>query len=565
MSIDATALGTWRPGANGWAGFAPADLLLAIGRPREAAHVVRYGKDGPLGVAFDGERSLDALSTATGSTAPGTETALPWLATLPPLYPEWLGDRAFNEAHGVRFPYVAGAMANGIATVEMVVAMARAQMLGFFGAGGLEPQDVADAVARIQHSLGDGSAEGGPCPLPWGSNLIHSPQDPQIEAAVAELYIRRGVRRVSASAYMKLTAPLVRYAASGLSQLPDGRVVRRHHVFAKISRPEVAELFCAPAPAALLSQLVAAGQLTSQEAELAARVPVASEITAEADSGGHTDNRALGALLPIVLGVRDAATTRHGYRAELSPRVGAAGGLGTPSALAAAFAAGAAYVLTGSINQACVEAGLAPEAKALLAEADMADVVMAPSPDMFELGVKVQVLRRGTLFAQRAAQLYEIYRSHDGLEAIEPELRQRLEREVFQADLDRVWSDTRAFFAERNPDELKRAEGDPKQRMALVFRWYVGKSSRWAIAGDASRRLDYQIWCGPAMGAFNRWTQDSFLQDPTRRDVVSVALNLLEGATAISRATQLRAAGVPLPTAAFDFRPRPLAPSVVAQ
>ncbi len=519
--------------------------------------MVRYGEGGPLGLAFGGERALAAQTAAAD--------ALPWLATLPPLYPEWLGDRAFNEAHGVRFPYVAGAMANGISTVELVVAMARAQMLGFFGAGGLEPSVVADAVERIQHSLGDASAQGGECPLAWGSNLIHSPQDPQVEAAVAELYIQRGVRRVSASAYMKLTAPLVRYAASGLRALPDGRVLRRHHVFAKISRPELTELFCAPAPQALLSQLVSAGQLSAPEAELAARVPVASEITAEADSGGHTDNRPLGALLPSVIDVRDATAARHGTPAELLPRVGAAGGLGTPSALAAAFAAGAAYVLTGSVNQACREAGLAEDAKSLLAEADMADVVMAPSPDMFELGVSVQVLRRGTLFAQRAAQLYEVYRSHDGLEALAPELRQRLEREIFQDDLDRVWNDTQAFFAKRNPTELARAKGDPKHRMALVFRWYVGKSSRWAIAGNAARRLDYQIWCGPAMGAFNRWTRDSFLEDPAHRDVAAVALNLLEGATVISRAAQLRTAGLPLPPSAFDFRPRPLGPTVVAQ
>ena len=38
-----------------------------------------------------------------------------------------------------------------------------------------------------------------------GSNLIHSPNEPDLEAAVANLYIRRGVKRVSASAYMNLT------------------------------------------------------------------------------------------------------------------------------------------------------------------------------------------------------------------------------------------------------------------------------------------------------------------------------------------------------------------------
>jgi hypothetical protein len=94
--------------------------------------------------------------------------------------------------------------------------------------------------------------------------------------------------------------------------------------------------------------------------------------------------------------------------------------------------------------------------------------------------------------------------------------------------------------------------------MALCFRWYLGQSSRWAIAGEPARRLDYQIWCGPAMGAFNDWVRGSFLEDPARREVVQIAANLLEGAAAITRAQQLRAWGAPVPPAAFYFHPRPL-------
>ena len=41
--------------------------------------------------------------------------------------------------------------------------------------------------------------------------------------------------------------------------------------------------------------------------------------------------------------------------------------------------------------------------------------------------------------------------------------------------------------------------------MALVFRWYLGRSSHWANAGEPSRTVDYQVWCGPAMAAFNEW------------------------------------------------------------
>ena len=38
--------------------------------------------------------------------------------------------------------------------------------------------------------------------------------------------------------------------------------------------------------------------------------------------------------------------------------------------------------------------------------------MMAAASDMFEFGVKVQVLRRGTLFGQRANQLFAVYRDH---------------------------------------------------------------------------------------------------------------------------------------------------------
>ena len=78
------------------------------------------------------------------------------------------------------------------------------------------------------------------------------------------------------------------------------------------------------------------------------------------------------------------------------------------------------------------------------------------------------------------------------------------------------------------------------------------------MAGLVERQMDYQIWCGPAMGTFNDWVRGSFLEAPAQRTVVQIARNLLEGATVISRAQQLRNYGVPVPSAAFQFRPRQL-------
>jgi PfaD family protein len=257
-----------------------------------------------------------------------------------------------------------------------------------------------------------------------------------------------------------------------------------------------------------------------------------------------------------MLGLRDTFADKYDYRRPM--RIGAAGGIGTPGSVASAFSMGAAFVLSGSINQSAVESGLSATGKAMLAQADMADVIMAPSPDMFELGVKVQVLRRGTMFAQRASELYDIYQRHASLEELPPEVRSGIEDRILRRSVSDVWEETRQFWARRNPEELAKAESDPRHRMALVFRWYVGLSSRWAIAGDETRRLDYQIWCGPAMGAFNRWVAGSFLEPPAARSVVQIALNLMEGAAVITRAHQLRTYGAPMPAAAFSSKPRRL-------
>jgi PfaD family protein len=181
---------------------------------------------------------------------------------------------------------------------------------------------------------------------------------------------------------------------------------------------------------------------------------------------------------------------------------------------------------------------------------------MAPAADMFELGVDVQVLKRGTMFSVRARRLYELYREHPSLEAIPEPVRQRIEREIFRTSLEQAWQETAAYWEQRDPAQLERAGRDPRHRMALLFRAYLGQASRWASSGNSERRLDYQIWCGPAMGAFNAWTAGTFLAAPENRKVDQVALNLLEGAATVTRAQQLRTCGVPVPAAAFDFRPR---------
>ena len=495
-------------------------VRLVLNRITQPLFLV-YNKHKELGYALPDEMAVsDACSFA--GYVPG--------CTL-----ESLGNSGFNYAHSVRYNYYCGAMANGIASVELVCALAKEGFLGVFGSAGLELEEVAHSIRTLQQE----------CCGPFGINFIHSPNEPELESALADLYLQQEVRLVEASAFLDLTLPIVRYRVMGIHQDETGNIIAPNKIIAKVSRVEVARKFMSPPPDKYLHQLVQSGEITDAQAGLAANIPMAEDITAEADSGGHTDNRPAIALFPTILALRDQVQSTHDYAVPI--RVGLAGGIATPASVAAAFAMGAAYVVTGTVNQACVESGSSDLVRGMLAEAEQADVVMAPAADMFEMGVNVQVLKRGSMFSMRGARLYQLYKTCNSLEDIPVEERVKLEKTVFRASLDDTWESTRKFFIKRAPDEITRAEQDPKHKMALVFRSYLGQASRWANQGISDRKIDFQVWCGPAMGAFNEWTRGSFLESVENRQVSVVAKNLLYGAALITRINSFRQQGFNLP------------------
>ena len=465
----------------------------------------------------------------------GIENAIPVAAWLPPVRAGQLGDPTFCRDYGLRFPYMTGAMANGIASTRLVTAIANAGMLGSFGAAGLPVERVAQAIDELHTNLNGRN---------FCINLIHSPNEKDKEDKLVDLFISKGVHLVEASAYMALTLPAVRYRVHGIHRDDQGNIVTPNRIIAKASRIEVASRWFSPPPDKMLQALQESGVINTEQLELAKQIPMAQDLTVEADSGGHTDNRPAITLLPTMLALRDQLQDQYHY--DLPLRVGAAGGIATPASAAAAYAMGAAYIVTGTVNQACIESGSSDSVRQMLAEAKQADIAMAAAGDMFELGVKVQVLKRGTMFAMRANKLYELYRTSNSLEELPVKERENLEKTVFKATLEQIWQSTREYFLAQDPAQISKAEADPRHKMALVFRWYLGLSSRWANSGVEDRQADYQVWCGPAMGAFNEWTRGSFLAQPQHRKVVAVALNLIYGAALAGRIYMMHSQGIEL-------------------
>ncbi|WP_353931998.1 PfaD family polyunsaturated fatty acid/polyketide biosynthesis protein [Okeanomitos corallinicola TIOX110] len=506
------------------------EKLLTLEKP---CYVVKIA--GNIGVTNDGY-----LTPAHNVASEQAEL----LISLPPLGLQQFGDPNFLKVHDVKYAYMTGAMAGGIASEEMVIALGKQKLLGSFGAGGLPPEKLEKAIQNIQTALPNG---------PYCFNLIHSPNDQAIEKKAVELYLKYGVDTVEASAFLDLTPNIVYYRIAGLSLNVNHQIEIKNKVIAKISRREVATKFLQPAPARIVKELLEKGLISELQASLASKVPMADDITVEADSGGHTDNRPLVCLLPSIISLRDEIQAQYNYEKPI--RVGVAGGIGTPESALAAFIMGAAYIVTGSINQSCIESGACAYTKKLLAQAQMADMMMAPAADMFEMGVKLQVLKRGTMFPMRAQKLYEIYRSYESIEDIPIAEREKLEKQIFRKTIAEVWEGTAAYLSQKNPEKLGKAVNNPKLKMALIFRWYLGLSSRWSSSGEKGREVDYQIWCGPAMGGFNDWVNGSYLAKPENRHVVDVAHHIMLGTAFLYRIQNLKFQGLQIPNFYSQYQP----------
>src|SRR5437016_1062091 len=123
---SSSQLGWWT--ANGTALAQDAGAVTqAIEDIFQPLYIVKTGQ----GLAV-GRGGLGAIGPASHD-----KSALPIVGVVPAIRPETLGDPSFCVDHGLKYPYVSGGMAAGIGSADIVEALARCGMLGFFGAAGL--------------------------------------------------------------------------------------------------------------------------------------------------------------------------------------------------------------------------------------------------------------------------------------------------------------------------------------------------------------------------------------------------------------------------------------------
>ena len=425
-----------------------------------------------------------------------------------------LGSQQFLSDYNVLYPYVAGSMCNGISSAQLVIKMAQSGFLAFLGSYGLSITEIKTLIKSCKRELQHNQS--------FGVNIHYGTGNVAYHQQLISLCLNLSVSCIELSGFDQVNRELVKYRAKGLSHV-NGKVEIKNKILLKTAKPNIAEVFMQPAPLHLLDQLLSENLISQDEYTLSKQIPMADDVCVEGDSGWKNNQVVSMIKLPEIIDLRDKHMVN--YNSSNTIRIGCSGGLGTPQALAAMFTMGADFVLTGSINQCTVESGVSDHVKNILQNITTDDICNVPAGDMFESGAKAGVVRKNTFFPTRAQKLYDLYRLHDGWQDIAIKTQQQIEKYFFKRSFESIFQEIKTSIT---TEELKQAEKNSKYKMELVFKWYFENSKQSALLGKISDQKNYQIYCGPAMGAFNQWAANGPYAKWKDRHVDEIALSLLD-------------------------------------
>ena len=434
-----------------------------------------------------------------------------------------LGSNLFRQNYQAKYAYMVAGLQGGAMSYEMLKTLRINNILGFLGTS-IVP--LADTLRIVEAAKQDH------LPMPYGLTVMYDQLVAIREEQVLALAAKNDIPYIEAVGYLQPSTALVRYKFSQVAQSATGKAYSPRKIFARASRPEIAQMFLSPPSAKVLAQLTAEGVLTPQQAEMAKQLPIADELIIEGNSGWNYLEYTPEVLLPLIENLRDQLLEEHqlNHRAGL----GVAGDIGSPHSAVTAFMLGADFVVTESVNCCTQQAALSAEAKDMLQAASVQDIEYAPSLHQFELGGKEKVLRKGVFFPARAGKLYELYQSHASIDEIGAKDKEKLAERYFKLPLAQVWEEAKTQICLQDQALIQKAEANPKYKMALMFRWYLWRGWQAALSGEPDNKVNYHISCSPALGACNHWLKGTGMENWQNRDVVALADKIMADTAALA-------------------------------
>lgn len=420
-----------------------------------------------------------------------------------------IGDREFCEDYNISYPYAVGSMHKGISSPQLVAKMAQNGFLSFLGTGSLELKEVEKIIVETKQLVREGQA--------FGCNFAANIHDSYKEEEIMDLFLKHNICSIEASGFWTISPSLLKFRAKGLSRSETGEILIKNKILIKLSRVETAMEFLSVPPHPLIDQLFKEGQITFDEVSMIKQVPLVDDICVMGDSGGETSQSNLNLVLPTIIQLRDKLAEEKLFNKRV--RIGAGGGIGTPETAAVAFLLGADFVLTGSINQCTVEAETSNVVKNMLQKVDLHDMSFVPSVNDLEIRGQTQVVKKGVFFPPRANKLYDLLKQYNDISDIDIKTKEIIEEKYLSEKIQNIL----------RADELQSSskKRTPKSDMQALLKFYQNNSVQLAIKGDTSQKVNFNIYCGPALGAFNRWVKGTELEDWNNRHVDVIAKKMM--------------------------------------
>jgi trans-AT polyketide synthase/acyltransferase/oxidoreductase domain-containing protein len=237
-------------------------------------------------------------------------------------------------------------------------------------------------------------------------------------------------------------------------------------------------------------------------------------------------------VIPVLSQNRD--DIRREYRLQNRVRIGLAGGIGTPYAVASAFVKGVDFVMSGSINQCTVESGQSDLVKSMLAKMDIHDTDYIPTDELLNSKTKVQILKKGVFFPAKAARLHEIFRTQESLSSMPVRLKDEVEKKYLKKSFAEVLGE---IVEHGTPAGLDSLEESPTYELGLILRWYYNRSIELALNGAQADAVDFNVHTSGAMGACNQWLRNTPYEAWRSRHAEEMGARLMQEAEQMVQGT----------------------------
>jgi trans-AT polyketide synthase/acyltransferase/oxidoreductase domain-containing protein len=172
--------------------------------------------------------------------------------------------------------------------------------------------------------------------------------------------------------------------------------------------------------------------------------------------------------------------------------------------------------------------------KNMLQEINVQDTDYAPAGDMFKIGARVQVLKKGTFFPARANKLFMLYNHYNSLDEIPEKIRDQIQKQYFKKSFEEIFHEVKEHLTKTGRSHLvEEALNNSKYKMELVFVTYFHRSMLLSFGGDIINQTNFQVHTGPALGAFNQWVKGTKFENWRNRHVDDIANKLMSEAAMI--------------------------------